>query len=80
MMATVDARTGIVYEPPLSDKGSLYVPLDNLSDMEIDLRPNSKQTRKHFVQYIVGGHQATRRRPPPILLNSLDVLRLAGVG
>lgn len=41
MMATVDAKTGIVYEPPLSDKGSLYVPLDNLSDMEVDLRPNS---------------------------------------
>ena len=41
MMATVDARTGIVYEPPLSDKGSLSVPLDNLSDMETDLRPNS---------------------------------------
>jgi hypothetical protein len=41
MMATVDARTGAVYEPPLSDTGSLYVPLDNLGDMEIDLRPNS---------------------------------------
>jgi hypothetical protein len=41
MMATVDAKTGAVYEPPLSRKGSLYVPLDNLSDMEVDLRPNS---------------------------------------
>jgi hypothetical protein len=41
MMATVDAKTGTVYEPPLSHNGSLYVPLDNLSDMEIDLRPNS---------------------------------------
>jgi hypothetical protein len=41
MMATVDARNGVVYEPPLSDKGSLNVPLDNLSDMEIDFRPNS---------------------------------------
>jgi hypothetical protein len=41
MMATVDAKTGAIYEPPLSDKGSLYVRLDNLSDMEIDLRPNS---------------------------------------
>ncbi len=41
MMATVDAKTGAVYEPPLSDKGSLFVPLDNLSDMEIDFRTNS---------------------------------------
>jgi hypothetical protein len=41
MMATVDAKTGAVYEPPLSRKDSLYVPLDNLSDMQIDLRPNS---------------------------------------
>jgi len=41
MMATVDAQTGAVYEPPLSGKGSLYVPLDNLSAMEIDVRPNS---------------------------------------
>jgi hypothetical protein len=41
MMATVDAKTGSVYEPPLSEKGSLYVPLDNLSDMVIDLRPDS---------------------------------------
>jgi hypothetical protein len=41
MMATVDARTGMIYEPPLADKGSLNVPLDNLSDMEIDFRSNS---------------------------------------
>jgi hypothetical protein len=41
MMATVDAKTGAIYEPPLSRKGSLYVPLDNLSNMEIDLRPDS---------------------------------------
>jgi hypothetical protein len=41
VMATVDAKTGIVYDPPLADKGSLNVPLDNLSDMEIDLRPTS---------------------------------------
>jgi hypothetical protein len=41
MMATVDAKTGIVDEPPLSDKGSLYVPLDNLSEMHVDLWPNS---------------------------------------
>ncbi|MCU1339442.1 MAG: hypothetical protein JWO19_5023 [Bryobacterales bacterium] len=40
-MATVDAKTGTVYAPPLSEKGSLYVPLDNLSAMEIDFRPNS---------------------------------------
>ena len=30
-----------MYEPPLADKNSLWVPLDNLSDMEIDLRPDS---------------------------------------
>lgn len=41
MMATVDAKPGAIYEPPLADKGSLNVPLDNLSDMEIDLRSNS---------------------------------------
>jgi hypothetical protein len=41
MMATVDAKTGNVYEPPLSEKGQLYVPLDNLSNMEVDLRPDS---------------------------------------
>jgi hypothetical protein len=41
MMATVDAKTGNVYDPPLSGQDSLNVPLDNLSDMESDLRPNS---------------------------------------
>jgi hypothetical protein len=39
MMATVDAKTGNVYEPPLSQHGSLNVFLDNLSDMEVDFRP-----------------------------------------
>jgi hypothetical protein len=42
MMATVDARTGMIYEPPLAAKGSLNVPLDNRSDMEIDPRSNSR--------------------------------------
>jgi hypothetical protein len=41
MMAVVDAETGKVYEPPLADRTSLWVPLDNLSDMETDLRPDS---------------------------------------
>ncbi len=42
MMAIVDARTGVIYDPPLSGAGSeLYVPLDNFSDMEVDLRPDS---------------------------------------
>jgi hypothetical protein len=41
MMATVDAKTGNVYDPPLSGQDSLYVPLDNLSYMEIVLRPDS---------------------------------------
>jgi hypothetical protein len=41
MMATVDAKTGTIYEPPLANKGSLNVPLDNLSDMEVDFRSNS---------------------------------------
>lgn len=41
MMALVDAETGKVYEPPLSVGGSLYVPLDNLSAMEIDFRIDS---------------------------------------
>lgn len=40
-MATVDAKTGKVYEPPLADKNSLWMHLDNLSDMETDLRPDS---------------------------------------
>ncbi len=41
MMATIDAKTGKVYEPPLSAKGSLWLPLDNLSNMETDLRIDS---------------------------------------
>jgi hypothetical protein len=42
MMAIVDAKTGIVYDPPLSGVGSeLFVPLDNLSDMEVDFQPDS---------------------------------------
>jgi len=41
MMAIADAKTGIAYEPPLSDQGALYVPLDNLTYMDVDLRPDS---------------------------------------
>jgi hypothetical protein len=42
MMATVDAKTGNIYGPPLSGAGSeLYLPLDNLSDMEVDFKPDS---------------------------------------
>jgi hypothetical protein len=42
MMAVVDARTGKVYGPPLSDAGSeLHIPMDPLSDVEIDLRRDS---------------------------------------
>jgi hypothetical protein len=42
MMAIVDAKTGVIYDPPLSGAGSgLYVPLDNVREMEIDLRPDS---------------------------------------
>jgi hypothetical protein len=41
MMAIVDAKTGKVYNPPLADQDSLWVPLDNLSEMETDLRPDS---------------------------------------
>ncbi len=42
MMAIVDGKTGVIHDPPLSGAGSeLYVPLDNLSDMEVDLRPDS---------------------------------------
>jgi hypothetical protein len=41
MMATVDAETGNVYEPPLSNEGSLNVPFDNLSDREVDFRIDS---------------------------------------
>ena len=41
MMATVDVRTGTIFEPPLATKGSLHVPLDILSEMKIDYRPDS---------------------------------------
>jgi len=41
MMAIVDAETGNVYEPPLAEKGFLHVPLDHLSEMEVDLRLDS---------------------------------------
>jgi hypothetical protein len=42
MMAIVDAKTGVIYDPPLSGAGSeLYLPLDNLSDMDFDIRPDS---------------------------------------
>ena len=41
MMAIVDAGSGAVYAPPLSTPGSLYVPLDNLSNMEVDFRLDS---------------------------------------
>jgi len=41
-MAIVDANTGRVFESPLSRKGSLNVPMDNLSDAEVDIRPDSR--------------------------------------
>lgn len=42
MMAIVDAKTGKVYSPPLSGVGTeLYLPMDPMSDREIDFRPNS---------------------------------------
>lgn len=41
MMAVVDTATGIVYKPPLTDQDFWHVPLDNLSDMETWLRPDS---------------------------------------
>ena len=42
MMAIVGAKTGPIYSPPLADKATpLSVPMDNLSDMEIDVRPDS---------------------------------------
>ncbi len=42
MMAIIDAETGRVYGSPLSIAGSeLFVPLDNLSDMEIEFRRDS---------------------------------------
>jgi hypothetical protein len=42
MGAIVDLKTGIVYDPPLSGVGSeLYIPLDNLSAMKTEYRPDS---------------------------------------
>ncbi len=42
MMAIVDMKTGIVYDPPLSGAGSeLVLPLDNLSEMKTEYRPDS---------------------------------------
>jgi len=42
MMAIVDARTGKVYDPPFTGAGSeLYVPMDPLSDREIDFQRDS---------------------------------------
>ena len=42
MMAVVDAETGKVYSPPLSGAGTeLYVPMDIMSDRDIDFRLDS---------------------------------------
>jgi len=42
MMAIVDAKTGVVYDPPFSLAGSeLHLPLDSLSEMEVDFRRDS---------------------------------------
>ena len=42
MLAIVDAQSGKVYDPPLSAKGEeLYLPMDPLSDVEIDFRVDS---------------------------------------
>src|SRR5580693_2326943 len=42
MMAVVDAKTGKVYDPPLSGAGTeLYVNMDMLGDREIDFKPLS---------------------------------------
>jgi len=40
-MAIVHGRTGNIYKPPLAAQGSLQVPSDNLSDMDVDFRPDS---------------------------------------
>ncbi len=42
MMATVDALTGTIIEPPLARKGSLQVPLNIWSPMEINFNPDSR--------------------------------------
>jgi len=42
MMAVVDAKTGKIYDPPLSGAGTeLYVNMDILGDREIDFKPHS---------------------------------------
>lgn len=42
MMAVVDAETGTVYSPPLSGAGTdFFVPMDIMSDREIDFRLDS---------------------------------------
>ena len=42
MMAVVDAQNGKVHGPPLSGEGTeLYVPMDIMSDVEIDFRRDS---------------------------------------
>jgi hypothetical protein len=42
MMAIVDAKTGRIYNSPLSGAGSeLYVSMDILGDREIDFEPQS---------------------------------------
>src|SRR5664279_1289409 len=42
MMAIVDAKTGTVYDPPLSGAGTeFYVNMDMLGDGEIDFKPQS---------------------------------------
>jgi hypothetical protein len=42
MMAVVDAKNGKVHGPPLSGAGTeLYIPMDPMSDVEIDFRRDS---------------------------------------
>lgn len=42
MMAIVDAETGLVYQPPLTQPRSEFeVPMDPLSDREIEFQPDS---------------------------------------
>lgn len=43
MMAIVDAKTLLVHEPTLANPGSLHVKRDNLSSMDVDMRPESQQ-------------------------------------
>jgi hypothetical protein len=43
MMAVVDAKTGRVHPPPLSGAGTeFYVPMDPMSESEIDFKPDSR--------------------------------------